>query len=215
MSGPGSAPPRVSRMPRDPVVIGCCGANLASLRFALERVGVDAPVTDDPERLQRASHVMLPGVGAARDAMERLERAGLAALIPQLRQPVIGICLGMQVLFDASEEDDAKCLGIIPAQVKRFPRADDLPVPHMGWNRVTVRQPSPLLDDVTDGDYAYFVHSYAAPPGPYTRASCSYGIEFSAVVQHRNFYGAQFHPERSSQLGARLLANFLSLDEAG
>lgn len=195
----------------DPVVIGGCGANLASLAFALERLGVAAPVTEDPERVLRASHVILPGVGAARDAMERLTRTGMAETVPRLTRPVLGICLGMQLLFEASEEDDAACLGIIPATVRRLPRRTDLPVPHMGWNKVVLRAPTPLLDGVADGDYAYFVHSYAAPVGAYTRAVTDYGGEFSAVVEQANFFGAQFHPERSSRLGARLLMNFLSL----
>ena len=207
-----AAPENASvRVGRDPVVIGGCGANLASLAFALERLGVNAPVTEDPERVRAASHVILPGVGTARDAMERLGRTGMAALVPELRQPVLGICLGMQLLFEASEEDDAECLGIIPATVRRLPPRADLPVPHMGWNEVAIRQRTPLLDGVIDGDYAYFVHSYAAPVGEYTRAVAEYGEEFSAVVEQANFFGAQFHPERSSRLGARLLQNFLSL----
>ncbi|MBN1239579.1 MAG: imidazole glycerol phosphate synthase subunit HisH [Gammaproteobacteria bacterium] len=199
------------RLATDPVVIGGCGANLASLAFALERLGFVAPVTEDPERVLRASHVILPGVGAARDAMERLERTGMAEIVPHLTRPVLGICLGMQLLFEASEEDDAECLGVIPATVRRLPRRDDLPVPHMGWNELALRRQSPLLDGVADGGYAYFVHSYAAPVGDYTCAVADYGGEFSAVVEQANFFGAQFHPERSSRLGARLLQNFLSL----
>lgn len=195
----------------DPVVIGSCGSNLASLGFAFERLGVDAPVTEDPERIRAASHVILPGVGAAGDGMERLAKAGLAEVVPALTQPVLGICLGMQILFTASEEEDTTCLGVIPGVARRFPRSDDLPVPHMGWNRVVLRGRSPLTDGLEDGDYAYFLHSYAVPVGPYTRAVSDYGIEFSAIVEHRNFFGAQFHPERSSRLGAQLLANFLAL----
>ena len=195
----------------EPVVIGSCGSNLASLGFAFERLGVDAPVTEDPERVRAASHVILPGVGAARDGMERLRRAGLADIVPTLTQPVLGICLGMQVLFTSSEEEDTPCIGVIPAVARRFPRSADHPVPHMGWNRVTLRDRSRLTDGLDDGDYAYFLHSYAVPVGPYTRATSDYGIEFSAIVEHANFFGAQFHPERSSRLGARLLANFLAL----
>lgn len=201
----------VAKQGFDPVVIGCCGANLASLEFALARLGVAAPITGDAARVQRASHVILPGVGAARDAMERLERAGMTEVLPHLAQPVLGICLGMQVLFDASEEDEVACLGVIPAKVRRLARGPDLPVPHMGWNEVVARGASPLLAGLADGEYAYFVHSYAAPVGPYTRAVSDYGGEFSALVEHGNFYGAQFHPERSSHLGAQLLKNFLAL----
>jgi imidazole glycerol-phosphate synthase subunit HisH len=197
--------------PRDPVVIGSCGSNLASLGFALERLGVAAPVTEDPQRVREASHVVLPGVGAAGDAMERLSRAGLAEIVPTLTQPVLGICLGMQILFTASEEEDTPCLGIIPAVARRFPRAENLPVPHMGWNRLALRGASRLTEELEDGDYAYFLHSYAVPVGPYTRAVSEYGIEFSAIVEHGNFFGAQFHPERSARLGARLLASFLAL----
>lgn len=195
----------------NPVVIGSCGSNLASLGFAFERLGVDAPVTEDPERVRAASHVILPGVGAAGDGMERLRRAGLADVVPTLTQPVLGICLGMQILFTASEEEDTPCLGIIPGVARRFPRSATHPVPHMGWNRVMLRGRSQLTEGLDDGDYAYFLHSYAVPVGPYTRATSEYGIEFSAIVEHGNFFGAQFHPERSSRLGARLLANFLAL----
>ncbi|HEX7080280.1 MAG TPA: imidazole glycerol phosphate synthase subunit HisH [Gammaproteobacteria bacterium] len=197
--------------PADPVVIGCCGANLASLGFALERLGVNAPVTTDPDRVRAASHVILPGVGAARDAMERLTDAGLADVVRSLRCPVLGICLGMQLLFRSSEEDDAECLGVIPADVVRFPRSSDVSVPHMGWNRVTVTGRSRLTERLADGEFAYFLHSYAVPIGPYTRAVSEHGIRFSAIVEHDNFFGAQFHPERSSTLGARLLESFLSM----
>ncbi len=193
------------------VVIGGCGANLASLEFALQRLGVAAPVTEDPERIRAASHVLLPGVGAARDAMRRLVSTGIAGLVPGLTQPVLGICLGMQLLFAYSEEDDAECLGVIPAKVQRLPRAAGLPVPHMGWNEVRLTRPSPLLGEMGTDEYAYFVHSFAAPPGDYTLAVSEYGIPFSAVVQQGNFYGMQFHPERSSRFGSRLLQNFLRL----
>ncbi|HEU4618333.1 MAG TPA: imidazole glycerol phosphate synthase subunit HisH [Gammaproteobacteria bacterium] len=198
-------------MKRDPVVIGCCGANLASLGFALERLGVDAPVTADPERVAAATHVLLPGVGAARSAMERLEAAGLADVVPRLTQPVLGICLGMQLLFASSEEEDVECLGVMPGRVARLPQNAELPVPHMGWNQLELARDTALLRDVPNGAYAYFVHSYAVPVGAYTRATSRYGIEFSAVVEQGNFFGTQFHPERSSQVGASILANFLAL----
>ncbi len=196
---------------KDPVVIGCCGANLASLGFALARLGLEAPVTADPERVEAATHVILPGVGAARNAMERLRAAGLAAVVPRLTQPVLGICVGMQLLFESSEEEDADCLGIIAERVRRLPQPEGLPVPHMGWNELELRGPCGVLDGIGDGAYAYFVHSYAAPVGPYTRAASRYGIEFSAVVEQGNFFGTQFHPERSSEVGTRILDNFLKL----
>ena len=195
----------------DTVIIGCCGANLASLAFALQRLDCDAPISEDPERVRRASHVILPGVGAADDAMTRLAAAGFTELVPTLTQPVLGICLGMQLLFTASDEDDAACLDIIPEQVAALPKHPDRPVPHMGWNQLEFGAATPLLRDVGNGDYAYFVHSYAAPVGGYTRATTDYGVAFSAVVEQDNFFGTQFHPERSSTLGATLLANFLTL----
>lgn len=198
-------------MKRDPVIIGCCGANLASLGFALERIGVEAEITADPKRVSRATHVLLPGVGAARGAMERLDSAGLTDVLPRLTQPVLGICLGMQLLFSSSEEDDVACLGVIPGRAARLPQSAELPVPHMGWNQLELAGESPLLRGISAGGYAYFVHSYAVPVGAYTRAASRYGVEFSAVVEQANFCGTQFHPERSSQVGARILENFFSL----
>ena len=195
----------------DVAIVANGGANIASLQFALDRLGASAELTHDPVRLERAPRVILPGVGAAGDAMERLEALGLRALIPTLRQPVLGICLGMQLLFESSDEGDTPCLGIIPARIRRFPRRDGLPVPHMGWNRVCARVESPLLAGLEDDPWLYFVHSYAAPVGPWTVAATEYGEPFSAVVRHGNFHGAQFHPERSSSAGSRLLANFLEL----
>jgi glutamine amidotransferase len=196
---------------RDVVVIENGGGNVASVRFALERLGVEAESTHDPARVRRATHVILPGVGAARDAMQRLDAARLVDVIPALTQPVLGICLGMQLLFDASAEGDTRCLGILPGRAERFPDARDRPVPHMGWNELQRVAESPLLDGIEDGEYAYFVHSYALPVGPHTAATCTYGAPFSAVVRRGNFHGAQFHPERSSKTGARLLANFLAI----
>jgi glutamine amidotransferase len=198
-------------MSPSPVIIPSCGSNLASLKFALERLGTDAPVTEDPERIRAASHVILPGVGAAAPGMERLAAAGLVDLIPTLTQPVLGICLGMQLLFARSEEEDTRCLGVIDAEVRRFPDRPDLPVPQMGWNELEPVGSSPLLAGLTAGAYAYFVHSYAAPVGPYTRAVTTYGVSFSAVVEQGNFFGTQFHPERSSRVGAQVLENFLKI----
>jgi len=196
---------------RDPVIIGSCGSNLASLGFALARLGVDAPVTEDPDRVRRATHVILPGVGAAAAGMTRLAAAGLAEVVPRLTQPVLGICLGMQLLFAGSEEDDAKCLGVIDARVRKLPQSADLPVPQMGWNQLEVVADSRLLEGVAPGAFAYFIHSYAAPLGGYTRAQTRYGVPFSAVIEHGNFFGTQFHPERSALLGATVLHNFLKI----
>ncbi len=193
------------------VVIGSTGANLASLDFALRRLGVTAPVTEDPERIRAAAKSILPGVGAAEDAMQRLRQAGLDRLIPELRQPLLGICVGMQLLFERSEEDDTACLGIVPGIVRRFPDTPGLPVPEMGWNELEALAPSPLLHGVAEGDYAYFVHSYAAPVSDFTIATSTYGIAFTAAVERNNFFGTQFHPERSARLGSKILENFLAL----
>jgi glutamine amidotransferase len=191
------------------------GANIASLRYALERLGVSSVLTADPAALHAAKRVILPGVGAAGDAMARLKSLGLDEVIPQLTQPVLGICLGMQLLFARSDEGedgaDTECLGLIPERVVRMPARPGLPVPHMGWNRVRVVAPSPLLEGIEDSDYVYFVHSYAAPPGPWALAVTNYGAEFSSAVRYGNFHGVQFHPERSAQVGSRVLANFLEL----
>lgn len=195
----------------DVAIIANGGANIASLRFALDRLGASSRLTSDPEELRRAPRVILPGVGAAPDAMERLRTLELVDVIPTLRQPVLGICLGMQLLFASSDEGDAACLGLIPARVQRFPQREGLPVPHMGWNQVHECAPSPLLAGLGDDPYLYFVHSFAVPVGPWTLATTDYGGEFSAVVRQANFYGAQFHPERSSRAGRRLLTNFLEL----
>ena len=195
----------------DVAIIANGGANIASLRFALDRLGVSSRLTADADELRRAPRVILPGVGAAADAMERLHSLGLDSVIPTLTQPVLGICLGMQLLFEGSEEGDTKCLGILPARVTRFPDRQGFPVPHMGWNQIVPRTDSPLTHGLGDDAYVYFVHSYAAPVGPWTEAVTDYGGEFSAIVRHANFHGAQFHPERSSRAGQRLLANFLAL----
>lgn len=198
-------------MTEQAVIIGCCGANLASLTFAFARLGFDLPVSNDPERVRAARRVVLPGVGAARTAMQRLEAWGLAAVIPTLEQPVLGICVGMQLLFESSEEEDTPCLGVIPGRVERLRPEPPLPVPEMGWNELEPWGESRLLTEVPPGSYAYFVHSYAAPVGDYTRATSDYNGPFTAVAEHRNFFGAQFHPELSSAAGAAILASFLRL----
>jgi glutamine amidotransferase len=199
----------------DVAIIDNGGANIASLRFALERLGATSHLTANPDELRAARRVILPGVGAAADAMARLRALRLDELIPRLTQPVLGICLGMQLLFASSEEgeagSDTECLGLIAERVARFPRRPDFPVPHMGWNQVRLVTPSPLFAGVRDGDHFYFVHSYAAPLGPWALAATDYGGEFCAAVRHGNFLGVQFHPERSARPGARVLANFLEL----
>jgi glutamine amidotransferase len=193
------------------VIIDSGGANLASLQFALERLGVAARVSDDAGEVAAAERVVLPGVGSAADAMQRLRAAGLAQLLPQLTQPVLGICLGMQLLFEHSAEGDTECLGILAGTVRRLEPSIARPVPHMGWNRLHGLADDVLLRELGPEAYFYFVHGYAAPLGAFTLARTHYGEEFSAVVRQRNFCGVQFHPERSAASGARVFANFLDL----
>lgn len=193
------------------VIVANGGANIASLQFALERLNVPSSVSGDPDAIGAATHVILPGVGAAANAMARLRRDGLQDVIPKLRQPVLGICLGMQLLFESSDEGDTRCLGIIPGRATRFTEAPGRPVPHIGWNTVELGRDSPLLAGMRSDDYAYFVHSYALPVTSATVASTRYGAPFAACVEWGNFFGAQFHPERSAALGARMLQNFLAI----
>lgn len=197
-------------MPGPVAIIDGGGANIASLRFALDRLGRESVLTTDAGLIRAASHVILPGVGAARAAMDKLRAAGLDTLIPRLTRPLLGICLGMQLLFDASEEDDTPCLGIFTGIARRFVPEPGRPVPHMGWNQLHRRVDVPLLDGIDEGAYCYFVHSYALPVGDTTLASTRYGADFAAVAGHGNFLAAQFHPERSGTVGARLLENFLT-----
>ena len=191
------------------VIIDSGGANIASLRAALTRLGADSVVTTDHAVIQRATRVLLPGVGSAHDAMARLRMAGLDKLIPTLKQPLLGICLGMQILFDSSEEGPANCLGVIPGAISKLQFAPGRPVPHMGWNQMTQVRPDALLDGVGSLDHLYFVHSFAAPTSSATVAITDYGVAFTAVARRDNFCGTQFHPERSGVVGARILANFL------
>jgi glutamine amidotransferase len=193
------------------VIIASGGANIASLQFALQRLGTTSAVSANARKIREASHVILPGVGAAAHAMARLRQNNLESLISSLQQPVLGICLGLQLLCEASEEGEAQCLGIIPGRALRLPCDTGHPVPHTGWNTLKIDRSDALLDGLQQDDYAYFVHSYALPPSPATIASSHYGLSFSACVQWRNFFGVQFHPERSAKVGAQLLRNFLKL----
>ena len=198
-------------------IIDSGGANIASVRFALERLGVDSVLTADPAVISAAERVILPGVGAAPVAMAQLARAGLVECIRGLTQPVLGICLGMQLLFERSEEGDTPLLGLVGGTCGAFDPGMGLTVPHMGWNRLLPQGGGrhPLLSGVEDGAHVYFVHSYAAPVSADTVASCSYGVDFTALVARGNFMGAQFHPERSGPVGARILGNFLALLAGG
>jgi len=188
--------------------------NIQSVLFALERLGLDAKVTDDFEELQKADKVIFPGVGAARSAMDSLKEKGLDAIIKDLKQPVLGICVGMQLLFDYSEENDTECLGIIPAKVKLFQSeiiSPDIPVkvPQIGWNDI-YNLKTELFKDVPENSYVYYVHSYYAEMNPYCIATSGYGLEYAGAVQKDNFYGVQFHTEKSAKVGEQILSNFLN-----
>jgi glutamine amidotransferase len=191
------------------VIIDSGGANIASLRAALNRLGAESLVTTDHDVIRRAPRVLLPGVGSAHDAMSRLRIAGLDQLIPTLKQPLLGVCLGMQILFERSEEGPANCLGVIPGNIGKLTSVPGRPVPHMGWNQMTQVRADPLLDGVSSLDHVYFVHSFAAPTSTATVAITDYGVALTAVARRDNFCGTQFHPERSGVVGARILANFL------
>ena len=192
-------------------VVDSGGANISSVLHALRRLGAEPRFTADPAVIGAADRVILPGVGAAGRAMEVLGSHGLVDVIRSLTQPVLGICLGMQLLFESSEEDDARLIGLIPARLRRLPERDDLRVPHMGWNAIAATRPDRLTDEL-DGHWFYFVHSFAAPVGDWTLATSEHGRLFSAIVRQGNFYGAQFHPERSAGAGAALLQRFVGGD---
>jgi len=190
-------------------IIDSGGANIASLLYALERLGADAELTKDARTIRSAERVILPGVGAARDAMKRLDDAGLVDVIRELTQPVLGICLGMQLLCEASEEEDVRCLGIVPGIARKLPVERGLPVPNMGWCPTSWTARHPILNGLADGSHFYYVHSYALPVSPATLATAEHSRQFAAMVCQDNFVAAQFHPERSSRAGARLLRNFV------
>ncbi len=183
--------------------------NIASVQNALGRLGVASEVTDDAVTLRQADKVIFPGVGEASTAMQYLRERGLDMAITSLTQPVLGICLGMQLLCSHSEENYTDCLGIFPNRVKRFV-ADDLKIPHMGWNTISDLR-KPLFAGVKENSYAYFVHGYYVEMSAEATAMCNYGVDLAAAIQHANFYAVQFHPEKSGATGERILANFLTL----
>ena len=192
------------------VLIDSGGANIGSVKYALERLGANAQLTADPRVIASADRVILPGVGAAGPGMTRLRELELVDVVRAIRQPLLGVCLGMQLLFDSSEEDDTQCLGLVPGRVRKLSGGPGMRVPHMGWNTLTPLRSDSLLNGAPAGAQAYFVHSYAAPVSEDTLATTSHGEEFAAVVRRGNCWGAQFHPERSAGVGAKLLENFLS-----
>ena len=191
------------------VLVDGGGSNIGSVRYALQRIGVDAELTGDADAIRAADRVILPGVGAAAEGMKKLRGHRLVEVLRALDKPLLGVCVGMQLLFDRSEEDDVECLGLLPGNVSKLSAGAGVRVPHMGWNTLRKYRESSLLEGIDDGAHAYFVHSYAAPAGDDCLASCAYGREFAAVVRRGNVAGAQFHPERSAAAGERLLKNFI------
>ncbi len=194
-------------------VIDYKAGNIRSVIFALERLGVQPILTDDAETILSADKVIFPGQGEASSAMNNLRERGLDKLIPKLKQPFLGVCVGMQLLCEHSEENDTPCLGIIPQKVLKFTTAD-LKVPQVGWNRLNITEhnplPSILSSDLQDA-WFYFVHSYYVEKGEYTTATAEYGVDFSACLRKDNFHAAQFHPEKSSTAGEILIKNFLDI----
>ena len=194
------------------VIVDTGVANLASVRFAFERLGVSATVSDNGEIISKAERVLIPGVGAAPFAMRKINEKGLTSVLQNLTQPIMGICLGMQLIFETLEEggEQINGLGLVPGIVSALDTKGQ-PKPHMGWNTLKQLKDDPLLHGINDNDYAYFVHGYAAKVSDVTLASSQYGSEFSAIVRHKNVYGCQFHPERSSVVGSKILENFLKV----
>lgn len=184
--------------------------NIRSVLYALDRIGVTGEVTDDHDKIRHADKVIFPGVGEASSAMNSLRENNLDQLIKELRQPVLGICVGMQLLCNHSEENDTDCLGIIPVQVKKFNQLPELKVPQIGWNNIYDLK-SDLFSNVSEQSFIYNVHSYYAEDSTYTIAKCDYGTVYAAAVHKDNFYGVQFHTEKSAATGEQILKNFLSL----
>ncbi|MBR3793125.1 MAG: imidazole glycerol phosphate synthase subunit HisH [Alistipes sp.] len=184
--------------------------NLRSVENALKRLGAEFCVTSEEEVIRAADRVLLPGVGNAAEAMENLRKANLVEVIRSLRRPVLGICVGMQVMCRHSEEGDVECLNIFDARVRRFTPSVELKVPHMGWNRIGNLE-SKLFRGLDGGSYVYFVHSYYPELCPDTIATSQHGVMFSAALKYENFYGTQFHPEKSGDVGERIIENFLKL----
>lgn len=184
--------------------------NLRSVKNALGRVGAEFIVTSDPKEIVKADKVILPGVGNAAEAMENLKESGLCEVIKSLRRPVLGICVGMQIMCRYSEEGDTECLGIFDSKVRKFNATEGMKVPHMGWNRVSNTE-SKLFKGIDGGEYLYYVHSFYPELCPDTIATTKYGVIFSAALKYENFYGTQFHPEKSGDIGEKIIENFVKL----
>ena len=185
--------------------------NATSVFYALKRLGITASITDNPEELSSADRVIFPGVGEAASAMRYLRDRGLDKVVKSLHQPVLGICLGMQLMCSFSDENETTCLGMFPYRVRRFESSQGLKVPHTGWNTIDPLATSRLFEGISDKTHMYFVHGYYVDAGEESTAGCEYGGGFSAAIEHENFYAVQFHPERSAAAGERVLINFLEL----
>lgn len=194
------------------VIIKYNAGNIQSVLYALERIGISAIVSDDEATILAADKVIFPGVGEASTAMKYLQERALDQLIIQLKQPVLGICLGMQLMCNASEENNTPCLGIFDEQVKAFSStsSDQIKIPQIGWNNI-YNLKTPLFDGIADNSFCYFVHGYYASMGEHTIATTQYGIAYSAALHKNNFYGTQFHPEKSADIGSQILQNFINL----
>lgn len=193
------------------VLIKYNAGNIQSVLYALERLGVNAQVTDNAEKIRTADKIIFPGVGEASSAMKSLREAHLDAVIQNLKQPVLGICVGMQLLCAHSEENNVDCLNIVPVQVKKFKSGDaKLKIPQTGWNTI-YNLKSPLLKNIPEQSFVYNVHSYYAQDSRYTIAQCDYDVTYAAAVQKENFYGVQFHTEKSAAVGEQIIQNFLDL----
>lgn len=195
----------------DVAVIKLGVGNTASVMFALERLGARAVLTDDPVCVSEAERAILPGVGAAAAAVRLLKAGGLWDVVRAFSRPMLGVCLGQQLLLERSEEGDAETLGLLPGAVTALPASLEFPAPHMGWSTLRIERECPLFEGVEEGAYAYFVHAYASAVDAHTIVSAQYGRRFAAAVERGNVYGCQFHPERSGETGARVLRNFLAL----
>lgn len=184
--------------------------NVASVMYALDRIGVPYTWTDDESVLRQADKIIFPGVGEASTAMAHLKEKGLDLLIPQLKQPVLATCIGMQLLCKHSEENDTTCMGVFDVEVKRF-QSHELKIPHVGWNSIQASQDNPLMEGLKKEEFVYFVHSFYVPVNHLTTAVCDYVQPFSAMLHQDNFYAAQFHAEISGMAGQRIIENFLAL----
>lgn len=199
-------------MPKNTIaIVNAGGSNISSLTFALDRLKANYITTNQIAQIEDSSHVILPGVGAAYDAMDKLKRSDLIEVVKNLKQPTLGICLGMQLLLQYSMENNVNCLSIIEGRCKAFTQQDKYPVPHMGWNNVNFNKFSPLTEDLKSEDYFYFVHSYYVPIGTSSIGITDYSEPFTSIIQKDNFYGTQFHPEKSSDQGSKLLRTFINL----